>query len=73
MKVHLGKERHADNFEDGCVVFDNGVVIVKVSQWNDKGRKTFDVFVDGDRITSTSNYPKAIGLGVLEYYRRHGW
>ena len=61
----VGRQRHADNFDDGQVVFDGDGIQVVVWQWNDKGRKTFEVFVDRVKVGSTSNYPKAIGLGVL--------
>lgn len=68
--VYLGRERHADNFADRELVFDADGISVVVMQWNDKGRKTFEVFVDGFRVGSTSNYLKAIGMGVYEKQRK---
>lgn len=64
----VSRQRHADNFEDGQVVFDGDGIQVVVMQWNDKGRKTFEVYVHGARIGSTSNYPKAIGMGIVSKY-----
>lgn len=68
--VYLGRDRHADNFNDRELVFEADGISVVVLQWNDKGRKTFEVFVDGYKVGSTSNYLKAIGMGVYEKQRK---
>ena len=67
-KIVVSRQRHADNFENGQVVFDGDGIRVLVMQWNDKGRKTFEVYVDGVKMGSTSNLLKSIGLGVMAKY-----
>ncbi len=61
-------QRHADTFEADERVFvaDNGVnkVVVKVKKWNEK-RQTFAIILDGNYVTASSNYLKAIGEAVL--------
>lgn len=66
--IVVSHHRHADNFSDRELVFDGDGIQVVVMQWNNKGRKTFEVYVDGYRVGSTSNLPKAIGLGVMAKY-----
>lgn len=64
----VSRERHADNFNDRELVFEGDGISVVVMQWNAKGRKTFEVYVDGFRVGSSSNLPKSIGLGVMAKY-----
>ncbi len=67
-KIVVSHHRHADNFSDRELVFDGDGIRVVVMQWNDKGRKTFEVYVDGVKMGSTSNLLKSIGLGVMAKY-----
>lgn len=69
-QIELGRERHADNFRDGQIVFEGEGITIIVFQWNDKGRKTFDIYLGQDRVGSTSNYPKAIGMGLIAKKRK---
>lgn len=62
------KARHADQFEDGEEVFrathfDSEVRIVAES-WN-VNHKAFVIYVNWVKITSSSNYMKAIGEAVF--------
>jgi hypothetical protein len=67
-KIVVSHHRHADNFSDRELVFDGDGIRVVVMQWNDKGRKTLEVYVDGVKMGSTSNLLKSIGLGVMAKY-----
>jgi hypothetical protein len=64
------KLRHANNFADGDVVFEWIGVSVMVRQWNEKGKKTFDVYLMDERVGSSSNLPKAVGIGIMELHKR---
>ena len=70
-KCYVGRVRHADNFENGEIVFEGEGIVISVFQWNDK-RCTFSVNVLGQHITNTSNLPKAIGIGVVSLARKRG-
>lgn len=59
------RQRHADNFTDGQVVFETDRCKVIVKAWNEKGRNAFRVYVNGREMGATSNLPKAIGMGVM--------
>lgn len=62
-------QRHANNFTGGAEVFsatDSGnTVSVRCESWNMK-QKGFYIYVNGEKRTGTSNYPKAIGLALIE-------
>jgi len=61
-------QRHANTFNEDERVFvaDNGVdkVVVKVRKWNEK-QQTFAIILNGNYVTASSNYLKAIGEAVL--------
>lgn len=62
-------QRHANQFTGGTEVFsatDSGHhVSVRCEHWNDK-QKGFYIYLDGVKVTGSSNYPKAIGLALIE-------
>jgi hypothetical protein len=65
---HTGA-RHASQFTANCIVFEAksdmaGFVAVKVEANGEY--KTFAIYLNGDRVTATTNYPKAIGLALLK-------
>lgn len=66
-------QRHADTFASGAIVFGmtfgSKRVSVEVKTNTSKSglqHKTFAIMINGERKTATSNYPKAIGLAMLE-------
>lgn len=60
--------RHSNQFTEKNCVFqarDNGKKVeVIVENWNDK-QKTFNIYLDGQKVTASTNYPKAIGIALL--------
>lgn len=66
-------KRHADTFSSGAIVFamklGSNRVLVQVETNTSKSgiqHKTFAILLNEERVTATSNYPKAIGLAMLE-------
>lgn len=61
--------RHASQFTANCQVFQAksdfaGMVEVVVEANGEY--KTFAIYMNGDRVTATTNYPKSIGLAILK-------
>jgi len=59
--------RHANQFTANCLLFqaeENGrkVEVIVEQQGNNK---SLGIYLNGERITASSNYPKAIGLAIL--------
>ena len=66
-------QRHADTFTAGAEVFDASnkgkKVVVKVEETKSQSGlsyKRFAIYVNKSYTTATSNYPKAIGLAMLQ-------
>lgn len=61
-------QRHADTFTENAIVFEainNGrAVQVVAKSWN-ANHKTFHILLNDVKVTATSNYPKAVGLAIL--------
>lgn len=66
------KERHANNFTDGEVVFlaekDGKKVEIRCLKWS-KAHSTFELYFNGLKVTNCTNFPKAIGMVVMELYK----
>jgi len=66
-------QRHADTFTAGASVFEASSKGKLVKVWVEETKsqtgnsyKRFAVYVNGSYTTSTSNYPKAIGIAMLK-------
>lgn len=60
-------QRHANGFTKNCQVF-SAVQYgkkVEVIVEGEHGQRTFGIYLNGERMTATTNYPKAIGQAIL--------
>lgn len=60
-------QRHANNFTENCLVFEATEYgkKVEVIVEGEHGQRTFGIYLNGERMTATTNYPKAIGQAIL--------
>lgn len=60
-------QRHAKNFTEKCMVFQASQYgkTVDVIVEGGHGSRTFAIFLNGERTTASTNYPKAIGEALL--------
>jgi hypothetical protein len=61
------RQRHATNFTKDFIVFsaEEYTKKVEVIVEDEHGQRTFGIYLNGERMTATTNYPKAIGQAIL--------
>lgn len=60
-------QRHANNFTENCMVFSAQEYSKKVEVIveGEHGMRTFGIYLNGERVGASTNYPKAIGQAIL--------
>ena len=61
------RQRHATNFTANFLVFEATEYgkKVEVIVEGEHEQRTFGIYLNGERMTATTNYPKAIGQAIL--------
>jgi len=61
------RQRHATNFTKNFIVFsaEEYTKKVEVIVEGEQNARTFGIYLNGERMTATTNYPKAIGQAIL--------
>lgn len=61
------RQRHATNFTENFLVFEATEYgkKVEVIVEGEHEQRTFGIYLNGERMTATTNYPKAIGQAIL--------
>jgi len=60
-------QRHANGFTKNCQVFEAVEYSKKVEVIveGEHGQRTFGIYLNGERVGASTNYPKAIGQAIL--------